>query len=168
MDPDNRRPIDFNMRVKYLNKIIQQEAREPRALTKQLLNCWEDGRLKLYVIYKSLNVRQSYPHVFQDGHYVPLQVTGPKRENVCAYARYNGKAWVAVVVPRFLTRLVCDGTFPLGRSVWETDRLLLPDEAPEEWFNTLTGESLKTSGAVKELALSDIFATFPLALLTDI
>jgi len=168
VDPDNRRPIDFKRRVKYLNEIIQQEAGDQQSLIRQLLSSWEDGRVKLYVTYKTLNVRKSHKHLFIDGQYIPLQVTGQKQEHVCAYARHKGEAWVLVVLPRLMTKLVRAGTPPLGQRVWATDRLLLPENAPERWLNTFTGERLKASGTGRELALSDIFCTFPLALLTGI
>jgi len=168
MDPDNRRPIDFKRRVKHLNEIIQQEAQDQQSMLQQALSSWEDGRLKLYVTYKALNVRKSHKHVFIDGQYIPLQVTGKKQEHVCAYARHKGEVWVLIVVPRLLTKLVHAGTLPLGQPVWKTDRLLLPENAPERWLNTFTGERLKASGMGRELALSDIFYTFPLALLTGI
>ena len=168
VDPDNRRPIDFERRVKYLNEIIQQEAQDQKSLIQQLLSSWEDGRVKLYVTYKTLNVRKSHKHLFIDGQYIPLQVTGQKQEHVCAYARHKGEAWVLVVLPRLMTKLVRAGTPPLGQRVWATDRLLLPENAPERWLNTFTGERLKASGTGRELALSDIFCTFPLALLTGI
>jgi maltooligosyltrehalose synthase len=73
--------------------------------------------------------------------------------------------WVLVVVPRLLTKLVDTKAFPLGRQVWGDDTLLLPDDTPESWFNTFTGENLKVSNIRRELPISEILRTFPVALL---
>jgi len=64
-----------------------------------------------------------------------------------------------------LTKLVPAGTPPISRQVWGDDRLLLPEGAPERWFNIFTGENLRVSGTTRELNLGDILYTFPVAFL---
>lgn len=168
VDPDNRRPVDFRRRIELLDGLTQQEARGQQSLIQQALSMWEDGRVKLYVTYKALNVRKSYSDVFQDGEYIPLQVAGQRQEHVLAFGRHKGKAWLMVVVPRLLTKLGRFGATPVSRGVWEEDSLLLPEGMPERWFNIFTGEHLKVSATGKKLALSDILCIFPMALLVNI
>jgi (1->4)-alpha-D-glucan 1-alpha-D-glucosylmutase len=169
VDPDNRRPVYFKKRIQLLEDIIKQEAQEQKTLTQQLLNTWEDGRLKLYITYKALNVRKSYKDVFLNGQYIPLRVTAQKQEHICAFGRYKDSAWFLIVVPRLLTKLVHAGTLPIGQRVWGDDLLLLPEGTPGHWLNVFTGEKIKTSCCAGQgLALSDIMRIFPVAILIGI
>jgi len=165
VDPDNRRLVDFKTRAKTLDELIQQEAQGQESLIQGVLDSWEDGRVKLYVTYRALNVRKSYSDLFQDGEYIPLQVVGHRQEHVCASARRRGEEYALVIVPRLLTKLVRVGVIPVGREVWGEDLLLLPEGVPERWLNSFTGEKLKVSGSKNGLKLSDILYSFPVALL---
>jgi (1->4)-alpha-D-glucan 1-alpha-D-glucosylmutase len=168
VDPDNRRSVDFNRSLKILNDLVQQEAQEKSSLVRELLASWEDGRVKLYVTYKALNLRGTYRDLFRDGDYIPLQLWGQRREHVCTFARRLGKTWAVVAVPKFLTKLVSPGSFPLGQQVWQDDALVLPKEAPEEWLNVFTGETLTVPAATKTAALSSVFSVFPITLLVNV
>ncbi len=168
VDPDNRRPVDFTTRAALLDELAQREAQGQVSLCQQVLNSWEDGRLKLYVTYKALNVREAYADIFQDGEYIPLQVAGHNHRHVCAFLRHRGKNWALVAIPRLLSEMVGVGSIPAGRDVWGEDLLLLPGGAPERWHNVFTGEELRPSSSTGGLKISDILHTFPVALLTGI
>jgi (1->4)-alpha-D-glucan 1-alpha-D-glucosylmutase len=133
-----------------------------------VLNSWKDGRLKLYATYKALNVRKAYSDLLQDGEYIPLQVVGQRQEHVCAFARRKGEWWALVVVPRLLTKLVGVSLIPVGQQVWGEDILLLPDDVPEHWLNSFTGDKIKLSYTTNALRLSDILRRFPVALLIGV
>jgi (1->4)-alpha-D-glucan 1-alpha-D-glucosylmutase len=168
VDPDNRRPVDFEKRAVLLGELTKLEGQGQELLVQQLLNSWEDGRVKLYVTYTGLNVRKSYSDIFRDGKYVPLQVTGHRREHVCAFIRHSQTGYALVIIPRLLTRLVHVGVMPVGQDVWGEDLLLLPDSVPELWLNAHTGEKFKVSGTKRSLRLSDVLGIFPMALLISI
>ncbi|MFC2047889.1 malto-oligosyltrehalose synthase [Chloroflexota bacterium] len=165
VDPDNRRLVDFARRMEFLDDLIRQETGGQQSLVQQLLNSWEDGRLKLYMNYKALGFRKSLKDVFQNGGYVPLQVTGQKQEHVYAFGRQKEGKWALTIAPRLLTRLTGLGVFPSGLEVWQDTALLLPKNAPRHWLNVLTGENLIIPGSRAGLRLSDVFHIFPLALL---
>jgi (1->4)-alpha-D-glucan 1-alpha-D-glucosylmutase len=165
VDPDNRRPVDFQRRRKLLDDLIQQEAQGQQSLIRQVLQSWEDGRVKLYLTCKALNVRKSHIELFLDGDYIPLQVEGKRQEHICAFGRRKTEIWALVVVPRFLTRLIRADTLPLGRRVWGDDFLILPADAPQRWLNVLTGETIKFPKATENLPLPRVFGIFPVALL---
>jgi (1->4)-alpha-D-glucan 1-alpha-D-glucosylmutase len=168
VDPDNRRPVDFRQRTELLDGLVQQETQGQQPLVKQLLECWEDGRIKLYITYKALGTRRTAQTLFQDGDYIPLRSTGQRQEHICAFGRRLDDSWVLTVVPRLLTRLVQIGIPPINHNVWKDDRLLLPKGAPERWLNIFTGENLMISGMTRELDLGDILSSFPVALLTNV
>lgn len=165
VDPDNRRPVDFGRRIRLLNELMQQENRGLQPLIGQMLGSWQDGRVKLYLTCKALNARRASGDLFLDGNYVPIQVAGRRQEHICAFGRCKQGAWALVIVPRLLTGLVPVGSFPLGAEVWKDELLFLPQDSPRCWLNALTGEKLEVSGSGKELPLSDILRTFPVALL---
>ena len=67
VDPDNRRPVDYDLREKLLDEL---QANPPTP--EDLLENWRDGRIKLFVIQHLLRLRRSYPDLFQQGGYTPL------------------------------------------------------------------------------------------------
>jgi (1->4)-alpha-D-glucan 1-alpha-D-glucosylmutase len=169
VDPDNRRPVDFQKRAEWLGDLQRQEAQDPCALVRDLLTNWPDGRIKLFVTWKALNFRRSHQELFAKGEYVPLYSEGQRSENVCAFARRRGSEWALAAVPRLLAKLIEPDTLPIGGDTWGQSILTLPNEAPQRWLHVLTGENL-SSIAVKgerRLELKAVFHSFPLALLTQ-
>jgi (1->4)-alpha-D-glucan 1-alpha-D-glucosylmutase len=96
VDPDNRRPVDFAARHRSLAEL--------RALDFRRAQKYEGGRwTKLWLLERVLRLRRELPHGFvgADASYTPLEVHGPYREQVLAFARSER---VLVVVPRLLRR----------------------------------------------------------------
>lgn len=170
VDPDNRRPVDFDVRIGYLQEIQQMEAENGiLATARQVAATIADGRIKLYLTYKALNFRRENLELFEVGRYLPHELEGSFQECVCAFERSKNDSSVLVVVPRFCSRLLPDGgTLPLGGDVWQDTSLRLPFEPVSSCYrNVLTGETLTVvqgeSGPL--LYLKDILAQFPVALL---
>jgi len=166
-DPDNRRQVYFGERIKHLEDLVRRESRGQPPLVDELLASWEDGRIKLYVIYKALNVRMTHSVLFLEGDYIPLQALSQKQEHVCAFARRHRKQWVLVAVPRLLSQLVRVGKLPLGQQVWKKDVLQLPKGAPRRWRHAFTGEIIDVMPEKQAIPLSDLFPRFPVALLVS-
>jgi (1->4)-alpha-D-glucan 1-alpha-D-glucosylmutase len=170
VDPDNRRSVDFRKQAAMLEEIRRQETGRRSALLRDLITFWKDGRIKLYITDKALDFRRAHAEGFLDGDYIPLEASGTKRANICAFGRCRGKFWSLTVVPRWTTQLVSSRRAPLGEGVWQDTALILPESAPESWRNVLTGEDLKTSlcgDGGKVLYLHRILRRFPVALLTE-
>jgi (1->4)-alpha-D-glucan 1-alpha-D-glucosylmutase len=170
VDPDNRRPVDFAKRAKLLEELKRREADGLTPLIQELLDRWEDGRIKLYLTYKCLNFRRAHPDLFQDGRYVPLAAHGGGKEHVVAFARRRADAWALLAAPRLVTRLCAPGEPPLGSRVWGDTTIGLSQEAPLSWHNVLTGEVLEASSSreAKLLRLRDVLRSFPVALLSAV
>ncbi len=172
VDPDNRRPVDFSLREKMLKALKEKKAgfgSDLPGFVAGLLREWEDGSIKLYVTFTSLRYRKENSPLFMDGAYLPLQSDGEFKEHICAFARLGvGKA-VLVIVPRFLTRLIKGAEeLPLGEEIWKDSRIVLPEGITGDKFqNVFTGETvrLREQDAKNVLALGEIFASFPVALL---
>jgi (1->4)-alpha-D-glucan 1-alpha-D-glucosylmutase len=167
VDPDNRRPVDFGRRARFLDDLNTREARSPASLLDELISNWRDGRIKQYVIHKSLACRRRHRELFQRGEYLPLSARGSRNAHLCALARRLQQGWVVAAVPRLPAGLAPPEQFPLGERAWREDVLHLPEAAPRRWLNVLTGERLHSApGSQSNLIdLSRIFKRFPVALL---
>ncbi len=155
VDPDNRRPVDYELRRRYLAE-IKRKMSNARGLSAELLDTYPDGRIKLYVTHVALQLRKREPELFAQGDYLPLE----GGDNVIAFARAFEDKRVACVVPRLSLGIVSKKeAFPVG-AAWG-DRALSGLDAGR-WQNALTGEVLDVDGA---LPLARVFADLPLALL---
>lgn len=168
VDPDNRRPVDFTLRQSYLREIQQGIQAGLPTLLPRLLAERDNGKIKLFLVLQSLQVRAQWLEVFERGDYTPLTLSGRFQHHGVAFARsWAGKTLVAIA-PRWLTRLVAPGQAPLGKEVWQDTVLHLPS-ADSIWTNLLTQESLRSNaedaGAV--LPLGQILNHFPVALLVN-
>ncbi len=173
VDPDNRRAVDYDRRMSELARIRTMEARMTGPdLARDLSKDPDDGRIKLYVIYKALNFRRTHRAIFERGGYLPLEAEGRHAAHVCSFSRTAGSDMIVVAVPRLLKGLVPDGSVPCGRSVWEDGAVLLPGvEEGRLYRNVFTGEvrsSIPLDGGKVGLALADLFACFPVALMEPV
>lgn len=173
VDPDNRRPVDYALRQRLLDTLQQHCQEMPRLdFLQELLQGRMDGRIKLFVIWQTLQIRQRYQQVFQEGTYVPLRATGSQQDHLCAFARIHGDTELLVIAPRLFTRLLASPQEqPLGSSVWYDTRVLLPPSPREAWYRHLLTEEIilpvfREGQAV--LPMATVCAHFPLALLQRI
>ena len=162
VDPDNRRPVDFEERRAMLASIREKQDVDIGGLLQDLFSTKEDGKIKLFLIYRALKARRRHREIFREGAYLPLESTGRFRSHVIAFARKYQQQWAVVIAPRFLSRLVQEGELPLGREVWQDTEVIVPDGSPEEWQNPLTSEVLT---ARNSLPVGDVLLRFPVALL---
>ena len=163
VDPDNRRPVDYRLRQHHLLRIKQQENQNSYQLHRELLEHWENGQVKLYLVYKALNARRSFPQLFSHGEYIPLKVTGKYKDHVLAFARHHKQEWALVAVPLLLAKIAPEGNLPLGPEVWENTAIELPQHAPGQWRFVFGKDTWQGKGPVP---VPEIFKTFPVAFLT--
>ncbi|HRH79540.1 MAG TPA: malto-oligosyltrehalose synthase [Thiobacillaceae bacterium] len=167
VDPDNRRPVDYERRRASLDG-LRRAADEGEgglpALCADLLASAADGRVKQYVVWRTLALRRQYPELFSQGDYLPIVVEGTQGQHLCAYARRHGAQCVLAVVPR-LTHTLLDGktVWPLGRPVWGDTRLLLPEGLPARWRDAFSAARPDVRGGRLEAA--EVMGDFPVALL---
>lgn len=170
VDPDNRGAVDFRSRVEALSELKRSEREVGlRNLAEELTTHKTDGRIKLYLIQKTLNYRAQNRTIFESGDYLPLEAGGLRSSHVCAFARRFAGRHLIVCVPRLTVSLIPDpASAPVGRKVWEGTELYLPfAEEGTLYRNVLTDASLKLERRKGEssLPLAEIFEVFPAALL---
>ncbi len=167
VDPDNRRPVDFTKRSRFLADINLQHEQDVPSLIRNIREKWKDGRIKLFVTWKALIFRRSNRVLFEIGRYLPLKIIGDKKDHAVAFARQYGRKWAISVVPRFCTGLSEPGSLSLDIASFPNSHLALPEDAPQEWTNVFTGETVVTRRDEGGIRLRDIFAVFPVALLVS-
>jgi (1->4)-alpha-D-glucan 1-alpha-D-glucosylmutase len=151
VDPDNRRPVDYQLRRAMLDALAN-------ATPEEMLRAWPDGRIKLFVTQRLLCLRRDHPELFRQGSYVPLTVTGAHADSCVAFAREHASAWLVVVVPRVSSRV---GFPPLG-TLWQDTSVELPEVAALGGAtDVFTGRELRLEG--RTLKVAEAMATFPLA-----
>ncbi|GAB4347754.1 MAG: malto-oligosyltrehalose synthase [Candidatus Abyssubacteria bacterium] len=163
VDPDNRRPVDFEKRNRFVADITRRARSDAAGLISDLLQHMGDGRIKLFLIQKALKARNDNCELFTKGSYLPLAVSGERQANIFAFARNHDGRWAVTAAPRLLTSIITEGEYPLGQKVWADTCVQLPADAPTKWKNALTGEQLSSN--VELLPLGDVLRKFPAGLL---
>jgi (1->4)-alpha-D-glucan 1-alpha-D-glucosylmutase len=166
VDPDNRRPVDYERRRQVL-----QDVRDVSPQT--LLEARADGRIKMFVMARALAQRGILREVYESGSYVPLSVEGEHRNHVFAFARRHGETVAITCVPRLVAGLLGHQPGPpVGAAVWGETRILLPwaMEHPTPFRDAITGAHLeaRTDGEAAWLDASAVFGQFPAALLVPV
>jgi (1->4)-alpha-D-glucan 1-alpha-D-glucosylmutase len=105
VDPDNRRAVDFAARADALAALHTPD-------WERLAQSWSDGHLKLAWTAHLLKIRNALAEVFTEGDYQPLEVDGPHRDHIIAFARSRGRNAAIVVTGRWFA------PFTQGGRVW--------------------------------------------------
>ena len=166
VDPDNRRPVDYELRRLRLAELerLEHEPREHWPARLRALFASDDGRSKLWVVRRLLAERRRAPELYAQGAYIPLTVRGARARHVIAFARVHGADALLVVAGRLFTGLGRQvGELPLGAVAWGDTAVRLGRFAGGlALTDALTGATLKSSG---DLHVADVFAEFPAAAL---
>jgi (1->4)-alpha-D-glucan 1-alpha-D-glucosylmutase len=147
VDPDNRRPVDFKARASTLAAMGAPD-------WENLVQNWSNGYLKLAWTHSLLKLRTELADVFADGDYEPLQVRGPHRDHVIAFARRRGRDAVITVVAKSFA------VFSQGGRVW-------PHAEAFDAALDVSGYSVEgfAEADATELRLSELFRHLPAAML---
>ena len=169
VDPDNRRGVDYQVRMRALAGLKAREAETgARELCRELLEEPEDGRIKLYLIYRVLNYRRDNRECFDSGEYLPLEGQGARARHICAFARRGAKRSVIAVAARLVATLMPEEkSMPLGEAVWQDTVLVLPEGSGKRFRNVINDEELEAveHGGQTVIPLARLFGQVSVALL---
>ena len=173
VDPDNRRPVDFEKRRRLLDELLEcgRDISRRGELAAELVDTIADGRIKLYVTALALRCRRSHPGLFSAGSYAPVEAVGEHAEHVFSFVRRHAEQAALVAAPRLLVKLLPDPSgLPQGPNVWGDTMLPLPQElASRSWHALFTGQTLTPTQKAGKPALpaAQVFGRFPVAVLLD-
>ncbi len=166
VDPDNRRPVDYEARRRALKEIrAGLDRADLSGFLTEILENWQNGLIKLFLIYRTLEFRKKNSDLFGQGNYLPLETGGLRQDNLFAFSRELEDTRIIMTVPLFLCEMV-DGEkedLPLGESLWEDTFIIVP-ESRNLWRNVLTGETIEATGKIRA---ADAFRQFPVGLLVE-
>ena len=168
VDPDNRRPVEYDIRRRYLDELDQRTANQEtdRALTEELLSRACDGRIKLQVTSRVLRFRRDYPQLFTKGEYLPLEVHGDRSDHVCAFARRWQEQIAIIVAPRLVAGLLgSSDSPPIGSEIWGNTQFSVPDDFRSMSLrDVLTGQQVSWLDS-RELSVAAVLQQFPVSIL---
>ncbi len=141
VDPDNRRPVDFDVRQRLLDEL-------DRVTAPAVLDRADEGLPKLWAVTRTLRARLERPDTFVRGAYQPLEARGSRADHVVGFVRGDD---VAVIVPRLVLGLEAAGG-------WDDTEVDLPDGS---WCQVLSDERV-AGGTVR---IADLLRSFPVAVL---
>jgi (1->4)-alpha-D-glucan 1-alpha-D-glucosylmutase len=145
VDPDNRRPVDYELRRKLLGEL---KGMGPARILERM----DDGLPKLHVIHSALCLRREHPQWFgAEAAYAPRKAQGAKAQHAVAYLRGDHVLTLAPRHPLTLNGNWGETTLPVPAGVWR---------------NRLTGESIEIRGRDKTTPVAELLREFPVALLT--
>jgi len=140
VDPDNRQPVDYDLRRRLLAELDHLSPEE-------ILARADEGLPKLWTIRQSLRTRNVHPEEFgAEGGYRALWPAGPKASYLVAFQRGSN---VIVAAPRLFMSI----------GGWEETTLEVPEGC---WKNQFTGDSVE--GGKQKIGL--LLKRFPVLLLT--
>jgi (1->4)-alpha-D-glucan 1-alpha-D-glucosylmutase len=167
VDPDNRRPVDFGLRARWL---AEMDALPGQGDTAQRVagfaSAPHDGKAKLWLTWRMLALRQEFAPLFRDGAYAGLQSGGARAAHVLAFERQHEGARVLCMAGRLFARLLGGQprALPLGVEVWQDTWVAVPGLADGTRLeNMLTGETLVVEHA--RIHIAQTFTSFPVAAL---
>ncbi len=158
VDPDNRRPVDYEALSAQLDELTEAWQTDAAILAK---NLWEnpvDPKIKHWAHWLTLQERRQFEVLFQEGSYIPLKTAGKYKKNVMAFYRNYFHDYMIVAVP------INTATLPDGFN-WEDTQIKLPGFQPTAMENRLTKNAITVG---ENLNVSDIFNVVPFAVLRSL
>jgi (1->4)-alpha-D-glucan 1-alpha-D-glucosylmutase len=156
VDPDNRRPVDYQLRRKMLKSLSN-------ATPTELMRTWPDGRIKLFLTRHLLQLRRGHPDPFEHGEYLPLHASGTFAESCVSFVRRLDHNWIAVIAPRLSSRI---GFPPIGEA-WQDTAVQLPEALSlKEAHDLFTCQPICHNK--RQVAVRDVLSVLPFAVITNL
>ena len=156
VDPDNRRPVDFDAR---------RQALAANAAAPDLLPHWRSGAVKQAIIHAGLSLRGRASELFTAGAYTPLRVDGPAADHILAFVRvHQGRAAVAIGTRLSAQRRLKDAMPLIDSEEWHGTRLAMPRNLVGRRFTDVFAPASTGSIGNRE-ELGRLLAVLPVALL---
>ena len=154
VDPDNRRPVDFDVRAAALAALQPRLADDRAATLGALAQAWTDGQIKLAVTQLLLALRARHPLIFAEGDYQPLMIEGPDAGHALGFGRQLDDEGLVVAVA------LHPGQREHHSAIQATVNL-----PPGQWEHLFSGQRLEGGAPA---ALGALFDLIPAAVLVRV
>ncbi|MBP2448733.1 malto-oligosyltrehalose synthase [Rhizobium leguminosarum] len=152
VDPDNRRPVDHARLTAWLD--------EAGPIAKL-----QAAALKQRIVGIGLQLRQRHPDLFAGGDYLPLKVTGSRRDHVLAFARVHAGDFAIVAAPRLMFGWLDPGVLFAGPEFWEDTAIAIPSPLHGLKADLVTGKTIEPGGSI---SLAALLGSQPVGLISPI
>jgi (1->4)-alpha-D-glucan 1-alpha-D-glucosylmutase len=168
VDPDNRRPVDYQSRTQMLDRIDNRDTSAGETQARRLRGIVESEQSKLFVTAKTLRWRRQHTELFQSANYIPLQVQGADAQHVFAFMWHRDDESLIVAVPRLIVGLHNDGKWIADDCQLNIDaNLLLPEQCGQSrWKNLFSGIECRSES--QSIPARELFDCFPVCVLSKI
>src|SRR5215475_10459902 len=156
VDPDNRRPVDYELRRQMLKSLSS-------ATPGELMQTWPDGRIKMFLTQRLLRFRREHSDLFESGEYLSLRTTGTFAECCVSFLRRFNDKWIIVIAPRLSSRV---GFPPIGE-LWKDAAIELPETLELEKAHDLF-TCRPVSVRDRQVKLAKALAVLPFAVITNL
>ncbi|MGA1326278.1 MAG: malto-oligosyltrehalose synthase [Rubrivivax sp.] len=161
VDPDNRRPVDFQSHARALDAL--QARLEAEGGIGDFSDHLVDGTAQRWLTWRLLALRRQRPELFLHGDYVALRVRGAAAPHVLAFARRHAGQVLLVVCGRLLVRLTRrPGQVPLP-SDWADTTVELPARLAPHRLRPVLGPLDRCLPAGAVWPVGDVLAHAPVA-----
>ena len=167
VDPDNRRPVNYEARRQMLKSLAEQASHDRAALVERLRENPCDGAIKLYVTSEALRFRRDHRDLFAKGSYTALAADGNRARHVLAFARATANQTLIALAGRFFLQLCNSHNKPIG-DVWGNTTVALTKKIAHTAFRDIfTGQTITAEQREGGLFLpmNKVFSHCPVALL---
>ncbi|NKK62302.1 malto-oligosyltrehalose synthase [Rhizobium leguminosarum bv. viciae] len=152
VDPDNRRPVDHQPLTAWLAESAPIAKLQAAALKQRLVGI-------------GLQLRQRHVGLFAGGDYLPLKVTGNRRDHVLAFARVHQSDFAIIAAPRLMFGWLDPGVLFAGPEFWEDTAVAVPSPLHGLKADLVTGKTIEPGGSISVAAL---LGSQPVGLITPI
>lgn len=161
VDPDNRRAVNYQYRMRLLDELGQEENKEK--LFQSLWKNRNNGQIKLWLTQELFKLRKQQAEFFEKAEYVPLKTKGEYGDYVFAFARKLEEKCLVVAVPLHVAELCqlqnVEDFFSID---WKDTCVDLPRRLKHKAENIFLNDEIETS---KKLTAENLFKQLPVALL---
>ncbi|WP_275786434.1 malto-oligosyltrehalose synthase [Pararhizobium gei] len=141
VDPDNRRPVDYAR--------FSSNARGSKTLSGAAAN------MKQAVLTAILQYRKDHPALFNEGDYQPLDVTGPCKDHLVAFARRKGEEYLVAIAPRLMFGKLQAHALVAVPGFWSDTTVKLPADAGRPLRDLLGGSEIAGTQITVETLLTE-------------
>ena len=164
VDPDNRRAVDYQLRMKLLSKKTKS-TEESTPTIDQL-----DAATKLKLTSKLLQHRKQHSKLYAEGTYLPLKVTGKYATDIIAFARQYQGQWLIVASAVNLGNVLSAApSYPTLD--WKDTKIVLPTQlctATLSFTDIISGKEVEAKSVDPNagiLEVKQLFNSLPIAVL---